>query len=130
MRATIYVGRISNTEDFIEKQAQTLSAQNTHAILPGKELFKSPFSLSAIPENTKLLIVLDCPYDFDFERFYPVRDNRANGGDLIFTVKVERRGQPSVVIDIPNLIFTTEKLNPKWKKHGVSFSDRFNVIEI
>ncbi|NQU54360.1 MAG: hypothetical protein HQ522_17685 [Bacteroidetes bacterium] len=88
-----------------------------------------PLLFSEIPSNTELLIIDDCPEDFDYSFFFPVEDNRPSGGDLKFTIMKKERGKYPQPIQIPQIIFTTEKLKSCWVESGASFLGRFDIVE-
>lgn len=91
-----------------------------------------PFLLAGISDNTELLIIDDCPIDFDYSYFFPVEDKsprNADGSGLKFRLTVEESQKKRRDILIPQIIFTTVKLDPKWKESGASFNARFDIIE-
>lgn len=94
-----------------------------------KDLSEIPFLFARISENTKLIIFDDCPPYFDYSFFFPVEDNQPYGGDLKFRITVEEPQKKRREILIPQLIFTTEKLDSKWTDFGASFNARFDIVE-
>ncbi|MFA5158629.1 MAG: hypothetical protein WC451_05605 [Patescibacteria group bacterium] len=87
------------------------------------------FLLAGIPDNTELIVFDDCPTHFDYSFFFPVEDSTHNGGDLKFRLIVEEPQKKRREILIPQIIFTTEKLDSKWTDFGASFNARFDIIE-
>ena len=48
---------------------------------------------------------------------------------VILTKREYYRKKYTKTIQVPYLIFTTNKLNPKWLESGASFHARFDVVE-
>jgi len=129
MKAKIFVGeRESGKTRTANMIAEYVGKEKTE-IFFGRGLYNHPFVFSEIKEDTKLIIINDCPENFDYSRFFQVEDNGQNGGDLKFTITREIRGQKTQIIHVPYLIFTTNKLSKKWLEYGASFEGRFEIIQ-
>lgn len=129
MKAKIFVGDRATGKTRIAKMISEFFEPGKVAILDGRRFNSNHFfPLQKIPSDTKLLIIDDCPEDFDYEYFFPYNDNRFYEGDISFRITVERQGEEREIIEVPFLIFTTNKIKPKWKFYGASFSERFDVV--
>ena len=133
MKAKIYVGaprsgksRVANmiSEHIGKEKTFWLSARKMK-----RDLSDIPFLFAGIPDITELIVFDDCPENFDYSFFFPVEDDRSNGGDLKFRLIVNERMKNQREILIPQIIFTTEKLDSKWTEFGASFDARFDIIE-
>jgi hypothetical protein len=56
-------------------------------------------------------------------------DNLPGEGDLKLKVLVHKKNNPMKWGVIPQIIFTTEVLDPKWKRFDPWFNKLFDVVE-
>jgi hypothetical protein len=133
MKAKIFTGaprtgktRVANmiSEHIGKEKTFWVTAKNIKGRVNGR-----PFLFEGITDKTELIIFDDCPINFDFSCFFPVEDNTPYGGDLKFRLTVKEPKKKIREILIPQIIFTTEKLDPKWKDSGASFNGRFDIVE-
>lgn len=84
--------------------------------------FLDHFCLSAVAENTNLLILDDVPYCFDFSKFFTLCTD---------TWHVQRKAQPQLIIPhekAPYVLITSNATGAMLRKDG-SFRRRFAVLE-
>ena len=105
--------------------AEYVGIKNTAIIQGAKTSFENPFVFSDIPDDIKLLIIDDCPLDFDYEAFFPML---YDGYDYTFKIHKHKRGEFRKTILVPYLIFTTNELHEKWL-HQASFTERFEIVD-
>lgn len=131
MKGKIFVGPGNTAEKISKIIATSLAIEKTAVVNVRnvKDIFNEKFVFFNVPLDTELLIIEDCPHNFDYEFFFPVKDNTNEGGDLLFKIPVERRGYDPKIILIPFLIIITE-YNPVHllSEYRVSFTSRFEII--
>jgi len=128
MKAKIFVGgRESGKSRTANMIAEYVGIEKT-AIFTGKQFNNNRWVFSEIKEDTQLIIIDDCPENFNYSRFFPVEDNRPYGGELKYKITREIPRQETQIIQVPYLIFTTNKLSKKWLEYGASFKGRFEII--
>lgn len=129
MKAKIFVGP-KNCGQLIVAHMISQYIGTDKTVIINAEIVKvdSQFIPYEIPENTQMFIFENLPLDFDFEKFFPCVDNRCTGGDLTFSIRIEKREKKTKIIQIPYLIFTTNQLDRKWHDYGVSFYGRFDIV--
>ena len=128
MKAKIFVGPPSSGKTRVAKMiAEHVGEKKVFFI--SASMRKTPFMFNAMHLDTKLLIIDDCQYNFDYSLFSDVQDKRPYGGELKFELWVEKPTHEPIELLIPQIIFITEKLNPKWLNFGASFDSRFEVVE-
>ena len=132
MKAKIFVGPAASGKTRVAKMIAEYFDKDKVTFIPARNLTDGTlprFLYADIPDKTQLIIIDDCPINFCFENFYPVIDNTNSGGDLQFLINVERRGQATVQLTVPYLIFTTQQLDPRWLCKDYSFTGRFDIVE-
>lgn len=80
--------------------------------------------------QTRLIVFDDCPCNLEFECFFPVVDTRYRGGDIQFKLRTKNPQIKQKYILVPYLIFITDSIDSKYEQYGLSFSERFEVIDI
>jgi len=132
MKAKIFTGPSGSGKTTTAKLIAEYFDKDKVAFISGRHLNAGSlprFLFTDVSDSVELIIIDDCPYNFNYGNFFAVIDNTHQGGDLRFVINVERRGENSKQLVIPYLIFITEQLDPKWLCKGYSFSGRFDIVE-
>lgn len=119
MKAKIFVGGDATGKTRVAKLIAEYVGINNTVFISGKDFSNKKNKkkvLQAIPSATKLIIVDDCPLNFDYDSFFIV------DYPLNFFFEVRKYELP-----IPQIILTTEKVNSKW--FNQSFFARFEIVE-
>lgn len=129
MKAKIFIGPRSGKTRVANLISEFVGKKNTAIISINKRNWKEDYFLfGSVPINTELLIVEDCPIDFDYSIFFSVLDKRPEG-EIEFLIKRQAQGEYPVILSIPKLILITEKLNPNFEFLDASFTEHFDIIE-
>ncbi|MDP3914353.1 MAG: hypothetical protein Q8R96_11540 [Bacteroidota bacterium] len=133
MRAKIFTGKGRVGKTRVANMISEYVGKNKTFFLCARSKTRSfkdnPFLFAGMPDDTELLIVDDCPLNFDYSFFFPVEDQRYAGGDLRYRLTINEQCKPKREILIPQIIFTTSHLHKKWFKAGASFHARFEIVE-
>lgn len=131
MKAQIFVGDARTGKTRVAQMISEYVGREKTFWIQANEIrgkYGLKLSFSGIPATTELVIFDDCPKSFDYTKFFCVEDKRPYGGDLEFRFLVEERGKKKREILIPQIIFTTNELDEKWKAYW-SFNARFEIIQ-
>lgn len=121
MKAKLYIGKSETGEKgWARLRAKEVGMENT-VIIDAREFSRNnPFVFHRINENTKLVIINDCPIDFNYQCLF------SNITPDTFTFYVNRRGENPKEITVPEVILTAESFDAE-KNIGASFEYRFDV---
>ena len=128
MKAQIFVGPPGSGKTRVAKMI-TEHVGKEKVFFMSASMRTTQFPFNGIHAKTELLIFDDCTIDFDYSLFSNVQDERPRGGELKFKILVEEPTKNPVELLIPQIIFITEKLNPKWLNFGALFDARFEIVE-
>jgi hypothetical protein len=121
MKAKIFVGGKETGKSRVAKMISEFVGNDSTVFLTAyKRKQLGTFDFSSIEEKTNMLIIDDCPKDFDYSYFL------TNDTDKII-IDVNKKCKKPEKIMIPYLILITNELNEEWT-YSLKFNRMFDVV--
>lgn len=129
MKARIFIGEPCTGKTRVAQMISEYVGQEKTVWVSGRDLMRNkeylPMFLSKITIQTQLLVVDDCPPNFDFSLFANIENVL---GQLCFKIEVEKRGYNRKEYMIPQVIFTVGKLYPSKFLASTKFNECFEYV--
>jgi hypothetical protein len=128
MKAQVYTGLPDTGKTRVAKMISEHLGKEKTVWIDGRHAspyIYNPFLFAGVSDGTKLIVIDDCPIDFDYTILFTTVIVQ---GEFKFKIRVETMGSRPKEVLVDQIIITTERLLPKWTD-CYSFNRLFEVIE-